>query len=120
MIDSFTSIGSQYFYGTWYSNIHSTEGKSFQYELMDEPRKSYGFAINNLILTQGRKTIKTNWDFGWQPRQIVVDNYGTRWKIEEVMIMPQEVNPQVAHFALNPDIDYVLSLVMITNPLEKK
>lgn len=119
-LDCLTSVGSQFFYGTWYKDLHSTDGKPFQYELLDTPRKSYGQVINNLIMTQSRKTIKTNWDFGWQPKQIIVDDEGNRWKIEEVVVFPQEINSQVAHFARNPDIDYALSLIKISNPLGVK
>lgn len=118
LVDCMNSIGNQYFYGTWYKDIHSLDGKQFQYELLDEPRKTYGMVINNLIKTQGRKMIKTNWGYDWQPRQVIVDNYGDRWKIQQVIEMPQEVNPQVAHFAINPDKAYALSLVRISNPME--
>lgn len=118
IIDCMKSIGNQYFFGIWYKDLHSKEGKQFQYELLDEPRNSYGMVVNNLIKTQGRKTIKTNWEFNWQPKQIIVDNEGDRWKIQQVVEIPQEVNPQVAHFAINPDKAYALSLVKIANPME--
>lgn len=118
MIECLTANGNEYYTGTWYSDLHSNEGKVFRYELLSDPRKSYGMVINNLLKEQGRKTIKTNWDFGWKPKQIVVDNYGERWKIEEVVEMPQEINAQVVYFARNPDIAYVLSLVKISNPME--
>lgn len=120
MIETLISRGDKYFLGTWYSDIHSDTGKTFRYALLNEPRKVYGTVINNLILTQGRTTIKTNWNLGWEPQQIIIDNFGDRWKIEEVVIMPLEVNQQVSYFARNPDIDYVLSLVKIGNPLNKK
>lgn len=118
MIEALTQIGHQFFFGEWFESLHSTEGRKFQYELLDEPRKTYGQMINNLITSEGRKTIKTNWSFDWKPRQVVVDNYGERWKIQEVVTLPQEVNSQVAHWAINPDVDYVLSLVRIANPKE--
>lgn len=118
MIECLTNNGNEFFTGTWYEDLHSVEGKTFRYELLTDPRKSYGMVINNLLKEQGRKTIKTNWNFGWKPKQIVVDNYGEPWKIEEVIEMPQEVNAQVVYFALNPDIAFVLSMVKIANPME--
>lgn len=118
MIDALTGNGIQYFYGTKYIDAKDTRGQFFQYELLENKRKTYSTVINNLIETQGRTTIKTNWDLKWKVRDIIVDNDGERYKVQEVVKMPLEVNAQVGHFAKNPDIDYVLSLVRISNPME--
>lgn len=118
MIDALTTNENQFFYGTRYIDLKDTVGTNFQYELMNDKRKSYGQNINNLIATQGRISIKTNWDLDWQVRQIIVLNSGHRCKIQEIVEMEQEVNPQVAYFALNPSKSYFLSLVEISNPME--
>ena len=109
-----TNEGSQYLYGTRYKKKTDVQGDNCKYEMLVYPRKSYGQIVNNLIATQGRVTIKTNWDLDWKVNQYFVDNYGKKYIIQEVQIMPQEVNPQVLALSLvNPDTDFVLSLVEI-------
>lgn len=120
MIEALTNNGNEFFYGTRYKNIKDTQGEPFRYELINDKRKTYGTIINNLIATQDRVSIKTNWDLGFEVRQLIVLNDGKRYKIEEIVEMPQEVNPQVCYFAHNPDISYFLSLVRISNPMELK
>ena len=111
-----TNEGSQYLYGTRYKKKTDVQGDNCKYEMLVYPRKSYGQIVNNLIATQGRVTIKTNWDLDWKVNQYFVDNYGKKYIIQEVQIMPQEVNPQVLALSLvNPDTDFVLSLVEIEN-----
>ena len=111
-----TNEGSQYLYGTRYKKKTDNEGDRCRYELLVYPRKSYGQIINNLIATQGRLTIKTNWDLGWAVNQYFVDNYGKRYIIQDIQIMPQEINSQVVAVNLfNPDTDFVLSLIEIEN-----
>lgn len=114
-----TNQGGQYLYGTRYKKKTDVQGDSCKYELLVYPRKSYGQLVNNLIATQGRLTIKTNWDLDWKVNQFFVDNYKDRYLIADVQIMPQEVNAQVLSTSLiNPDTDYVLSLVKIENEEE--
>lgn len=111
-----TNQGSQYLYGTQYKKKTDVQGTRCRYELLVYPRKSYGQIVNNLIATQGRVTIKTNWDLDWEVNQFFVDNYGIKYLIADVQIMPQEVNPQVlATSLINPDTDYVLSLIQVEN-----
>lgn len=111
-----TNEGSQYLHGTRYKKKTDVQGDKCKYELLVYPRKSYGQIINNLIATQGRVTIKTNWDLDWKPNEYFVDNYGKKYLIQEVQIMPQEINPQVLAIRLrNPDTDFVISLVEIEN-----
>lgn len=111
-----TAEGGQYFYGTKYNKKTDVQGESFKYDILTYPRKSYGQLVNNLIAKQGRLTIKTNWDLDWKIRQFIVDNYGKKYTIQEVQTMPQEVNSQVVAVNLiNPDTDFVLSLVEIEN-----
>ena len=114
-----TNEGSQYLFGTLYNSKIDFEGKKCRYEILVYPRKSYGQIINNLIAIQGRLTIKTNWDIGWQVNKIFVDNYGKKYQISDVQIMPQEINPQVlAVNLINPDTDFVISLIEIDNARE--
>lgn len=120
MLDSLMNDSMAFFKGTKYSNTQSLDGKYFEYELLNEIRKTYGTVINNLIKTQGRTTIKTNWDLDWKVREIVIDEKGRAYKIQEVVEMPLETNSQVNLLISNPDTDYVLSLVRISNPMEKK
>lgn len=116
-----TNEGNQYLHGTRYKKKTDNQGEKFRYELLVYPRKSYGQIINNLIATQGRLTIKTNWDLKWQVNEYVVDNYGKRYIIQDVQIMPQEVNPQVLAVSLvNPETDFVLSLIEIENVEERR
>ena len=125
-----TNENNQYLYGTrykkkifekWIDGTHRKiyQGEKFKYELLVYPRKSYGQIVNNLIATQGRLTIKTNWNLDWKVNQFIVDNYGKKYIIQEIQTMPQEVNPQVLALAItNPDTDYVLSLIEIENAEE--
>lgn len=118
LIECFTPVSEQFYYGVWYENLHSTVGKNFRYALLDDPRKEYGVVINNLIKSQDRKMVKTSWDFNWQPKQVVIDNEGKRWKITQVIEMPQELSPQSAYSVRNPNKSFALSLVQISNPME--
>lgn len=120
MLESLLNNSLSFFKGTKYSNLQSKDGQYFEYELLNDIRKSYGMVINNLIKTQGRTTIKTNWNLDWKAREIVIDQHGQAFKIQEVVEMPLEVNAQVNSLWQNPNIDFVLSLVKISNPMEKK
>ena len=112
----FTMQGSQYLYGTKYESKTDKIGTKFKYEILVNPQKSFGQIINNLIATQGRLTIKTNWDLNWKVKQFVVDNYGNRYIIEDIEIMPIEINQQVLAISMkNLDTNFVLSLVQIEN-----
>ena len=111
-----TNEGNQYLYGIKYEKKTDGQGDKFKYEILVYPRKSYGQIINNLIAIQGRLTIKTNWDLKWKVNEYIVDNYGNKYIIQEVQKMPKEVNPQVLAVSLvNPETDYVLSLIEIDN-----
>lgn len=120
MLDALLGNPLNFFTGTKYTNTQSTDAEYFEYELLNDVRKTYGTVINNLIKTQGRTTIKTNWDLDWQVRQIVIDQNGIAYKIQEVVKMPLEVNPQSNYLLNNPNTDFVLSLVKISNPMEKR
>lgn len=114
-----TNQGEQYLFGTQYKKKTDVQGEKCRYELLVYPRSSYGQIVNNLIATQGRMTIKTNWDLDWEVNQYFIDNYGNKYLIADVQTMPQEVNAQVlATSLINPDTDYVLSLVKIQNAEE--
>lgn len=133
MIDALISRDNEYFYGTRYKTkrdiveknpdgtiksktASGTQGDFFQYEILESRRRSYGTIINNLIATQGRFTIKTNWDLNFRPKEYIVDNNGTRWQIAEVQKLREEANPNVnAILKENPDTDYILSLVEVDN-----
>lgn len=121
MLNSLTSQGFQFYSGTRYKKWTDNQGDYFQYEELVAPRKSYGQMVNNLIAIQGRYTIKTNWDLGFEVGQYIVDKKGRKWIIEDIVSMEQEVNPQTAYFLnANPDTDFVLSLVRVENALELK
>lgn len=120
MIEALCGNPNAYFIGTKYSNTTSKDGQYFEYELMTEIRKTYGTVITNLIKTQGRTTIKTNFNLDWKPRQIVVLENGNAYKVQEVAEMKLEVSPQVNALFENPNTDFVLSLVKIENPMERK
>ena len=120
MLEAFLGNSLNFFTGTKYSNTQSLDGQYFEYELLNESRKSYGTVITNLIKIQGRTTIKTNWDLNWKVREIIIDSKGKAYKIQEVVAMPLEVNSQSNYLISNPNTDYVLSLVEISNPMEKK
>lgn len=118
MIDELSKNPQDFFSGYKYSNTTSKDGEYFEYQILNDERKTYGTVINNLIKTQGRTTIKTSWHLDWAPRQVIVDQFGDRFKIQEVVTMPVEVFPQVYLIGLNPSVDFVLSLVSISNPME--
>ena len=112
----FINQGNQYLYGTQYRKKTDVQGNRFRYDILSYPRKSYGQIVNNLIAIQGRLTIKTNWNLDWKVNQFIVDNYGKKYLIQDIQLLPQEVNPQVlATCLINPDTDYVLSLIEIEN-----
>lgn len=116
MIDALTSQWGQFFFGTRYKKKTDVQGDNFQYEILVAPRKTYGQIINNLIATQGRLTIKTNWDIDFKVREYIVDNWGKKYQISDIQYMPQEINPQVMAISLrNPNTDIVLSLIEIEN-----
>ena len=111
-----TAEGSQYLYGTKYNKKTDVHCFKFKYDILSYPRKSYGQIINNLIATQGRLTIKTNYDLKWKVREFIIDNFNKKYQIQEIQTLPQEVNPQVAAlFKVNPDTDFVLSLIEVEN-----
>lgn len=120
MLESLLNNSLSFFKGTKYSNLQSKDCQYFEYELLNDVRKTYGTVINNLIKTQGRTTIKTNWNLNWKVREIVIDQTGQAYKIQEIVEMPLEVNAQVNRLWGNPNTDYVLSLIKIANPMEKK
>lgn len=116
MIECLTSNFENFLSGTRYKRKIDVQGDYFQYSILENQRKSYGQIVNNLIAMQGRLTIKTNWDLDWKNKEYIVDNYGKKWQISQVVTMPQEVNSQVlAVMMRNPDTDYVLSLIEIQN-----
>ena len=116
MIDALISRDDEYFFGTRYKKKTDKQGDSFQYEILDHKRKSYGTIVNNLIAEQGRLTIKTNWNIDFKKKQYIVDNDDVRWQIAEIQIMVEETNPCVnAILKKNPDTSIVLSLVEVDN-----
>lgn len=120
MIEALCGNPNSYFCGTKYTNTISKYGQYFEYELLTEIRRTYGTVITNLIKTQGRTTIKTNFNLDWKPRQIVILEDGKAFKIQEVATMNLEVSPQVNSLFANPNTDFVLSLVGIVNSAERK
>ncbi len=118
MVDELSKDPQDVLSGLKYDNTLSKDGEYFEYQIIDDQKKTYGTVINNLIKIQGRTTIKTSWNLDWKPRQIIVDHFGDRYKIQDVSKMPMEVAPQVFLIATNPAVDYVLSLVLISNPKE--
>jgi len=78
--------------------------------------RTFGTIINNLIATQGRLTIKTNYKVDFKVNGFVVDKNGNKWIIAQIEEMEQEVNPQTRYWLRqNPDTDYVLSLIKVEN-----
>lgn len=116
-----TQQGSQYLYGTLYNKKTDTQGDFFRYEELLEKRNEYGQIINNLIATQGRYTIKTNWNLEYKVNQFVVTKDGVRYQIADITRMQQEVNPQTLYwFKSNPNTEWVISLVEVDNVMELK
>lgn len=121
MIGSLTNEGKQYYEGTYYKKKTDRQGSSFRYEWLINQKKSYGQAVNNLIATQGRYTIKTNWDMGFEVNGFIVDKNGKKYIISEIEKMEQSINPQVMFwFNSNIDTSFVLSLIEIENAEELK
>ena len=109
-----TQQGFQYYEGQYLKKKIDKVGQYLRYELLVYPKETYGQIINNLIATQGRLTIKTNWNLGYKVNEYFVDKNGDRYIINDVVRMEQEINPQIMFFRkTNPDTDFVLSLTKI-------
>lgn len=116
MIGVFMNDPEQYLKGTRYKKKTSDEGDYFEYAILEYPRKSYGQIVNNLIAEQGRLTIRTNWGLDFKVNEFIVDNYGVKWLISNIVVMAQEVNAQVLRTSIiNPQTDLVISLVKVDN-----
>lgn len=116
-----TQQGSQYLYGTLFEKKSSTQGDFMRYEELIEKRREYGQIINNLIATQGRYTIKTNWNLDYKVGKFIVAKDGTRYQIADVTKMQQEVSPQTLYWLKsNLNTEYVLSLIEVDNVMELK
>ena len=110
----FKNQGAQYNDGTYFEKKTDTQGEDFRFEILVDRRSSYGQAVNNLIATQGRTTIKTNFDLKFKVNGYVNFWNGRRYIINEIIEMEQELNPQTKYwFKNNPNTDYVLSLVEV-------
>lgn len=108
----FTNEDCQYLIGEYFGKKTNKIGEQFKYDIISNPNRRYGQVINNLIATQGRFTIRTNWEFDWHVNDYIKDQFGKMYMIAEITKMPQEVNAQVLNVMIeNPDTDYVLSLV---------
>lgn len=116
----FRNQGFQFVDGTYYEKKTSQQGEPFRFEILVDKRNSYGQIINNLIATQGRVTIKTNYALGFKIGGYVVFKNGRKFLISDIVEMEQEVNPQTLYwFKENPNTDLVLSLVEVENVEEK-
>ena len=116
----FRNQGFQFVDGTYYEKKTSQQGEPFRFEILVDQRKSYGQIINNLIATQGRVTIKTNYNLDFKISGYVVFKNGRKFLISDIVEMEQEINPQTLYwFKENPNTDLVLSLVEVENVEEK-
>lgn len=112
----FRNQGFQFMDGTYYENKRAVQGEPFRFEILVDKRNSYGQIVNNLIATQGRVTIKTNYNLDFKISGCVVFKNGRKFLISEIVEMEQEVNPQTLYwFKENPNTDLVISLVEIEN-----
>ena len=112
----FKNQGAQYHNGTYFEKKTDTQGEYFRFEILVDKRKSYGQIINNLIATQGRMTILTNYNIPFKINGYITFKNGRRFIISEIIEMENEVNPQTNYwFTKNPSTDFVLSLTEIEN-----
>lgn len=117
----FKNQGAQYNDGTYFKKKTDTQGDNFRFEILVDKRSSYGQAVNNLIATQGRVTIKTNFDINFEVNGYITFWNGKRYIINEIVEMEQELNPQTKYwFKNNPNTEYVLSLVEVENVYANK
>lgn len=117
----FKNQGAQYNNGIYYKLKTDTQGENFRFEILVDKQKSYGQIINNLIATQGRITIKTNYDIDFKINGYITFRNGRRFIISQIVEMEQELNPQTNYwFAKNPNTDLVISLTEIENPYADK
>lgn len=112
----FTNNDIQFLTGTKYNKKTDYEGEKFRYAILENQRKSFGTITGNLMENQGAMSIETHFDLEWKVNQFVVLQDGTRWIINSVTKMEQEVNPQVLlTFKTNEETMYVLSLIFVDN-----
>ena len=112
----FRNQGFQFMDGIYYENKTAVQGEPFRFEILADTRNSYGQIVNNLIATQGRTTIKTNYQLNFKISGCVVFKNGRKFLINDIVEMQQEVNPQTLYwFKENPNTDLVISLIEIEN-----
>lgn len=115
----FRNQGFQFMDGTYYESKMAVQGEPFRFEILVDQRRSYGQIVNNLIATQGRITIKTNYNLDFKINGSVVFKNGKKYIIQDIVEMEQEINPQTLYwFKQNPNTDFVISLIEIDNARE--
>ena len=112
----FTFKDNEFLSGTRYKTKTSYEGDSFRYAILENQRSTFGTITANLMENQGVMSIETQSDLNWQVNEFVVLQDKTRWIINTVTKMQQEINPQVLYsFNENEDTKWVLSLILVDN-----
>lgn len=118
MLEALMPNNDEFYFAIVYEDRQDKKGEQIQYELLTETRRSYGQVINNLISEQGRKVIKSH-DYEFKTGNIVVDEDGVKWYVQEAVQFKENINPQAnLIMRINPAEAYAVSLVEIENPEE--
>ena len=56
-------------------------GIYFEYEIIEEPQKSYGMVMNNIIRDETSTVIKSTYDWGYKTASYIVTQDDTLWQI---------------------------------------
>lgn len=117
----FENIKDTYVLTGTYRPKKSSEGIWFDYEIVDEPRRSYGHVVNNLIADNSVQVIKSNDDIGFKVRGYIVTQDDELWQITEVIKRMQEINRDVLRvLKSNPSSEYLIAMTRVQNPMDIK
>ncbi len=111
--------------GTYYDRRPLTPmdyGIKFAYDIMDEPRSSYGNLINVLNTTISYQTIKTNDLCGFKVKGYCATQEGGLWQIQEIEehLVSKKNKQSLRLVTKSIETVYILRMIKVDNPWELK
>lgn len=125
MVQDFLSLltikGEETLTGTYYERRPLTPedaGVKFAYEIVNEPRASYGNILGTLNTTIAYQTIKTNDLCGFKVKGYCVTQEGAMWQIQEIEERITAPSNRQALRILTKTINtlYTLRMTKVDNP----
>lgn len=107
--------------GTYYDRRPITPqdyGKTFDYDIMDEPRTAYYNMLGTLNTTMSTQTIKSTDDVGFKVKGYCVTQEGGLWQIEEIIsrIVSPKSKQALRIIKTTIETEYVLRMIKVDNP----